>query len=67
MTKWEFGQMLALATAELAGLLSFFWFLMHGEYLQAAPGLLVFGVFRHVFNREADRIRAKYDCPRRER
>ena len=62
MTKLEFGQMLALATAELAGLLMFFWFLMHEEYLQAAPGLLVFGVSRHVLKREGDRLRTKYDC-----
>jgi Flp pilus assembly protein TadB len=62
MTGWEFGQMIALAVAELSALITFFWFFMKRDWIIAIPLLLVFGIFRWVFNREAKRLRKKYDC-----
>lgn len=61
MTRWEFGGMIALALCEVSALCVFFWFFMHRTWAYALPALAVFGIFRWVFDREAARMRRKYD------
>lgn len=53
--------MIALALCEVSALCVFFWFFMHRTWAYALPALAVFGIFRWVFDREAARMRRKYD------